>query len=262
MNPPPRGSRYVAIGSSFAAGPGLTPPAADRPAKARQSRRNYPHLLAQRYELDLVDVTSSGATVEDILRSPQFGQPAQIVAVTAQTDLVTVTVGGNDVGYIPSLIAASLPAWISRMPVLGDRLRRATAPSRAGNRLSRTADSVGQVLTAIRDSAPDARIVCADYLTVLPPTYRHDLPFDEPAFHALTELAADLNAALALASSAHQVDLVTASQHSIDHHAWSDQPWTSGWTGLRRGARSAFHPNIDGMTAVTDMITERLASTE
>lgn len=262
MSTPPNGSRYVAIGSSFAAGPGLAPEATDRPAKARQSSRNYPHLLAQRCGLDLVDVSSSAATVEDILlRSTQFGQPAQITAITAPTDLVTVTAGGNDIGYIASLIAASIPAWMSKMPVLGDRLRRATAPSQAGDRLTRTADSVGQVFTAIQNRAPGARIICVDYLTVLPPTYRNDLPFDERAFHALVELASDLNGALALASSAHQVELLTASQHSIDHHAWSEQPWTSGWTGLRPGGRVAFHPNLDGMTAVTDLIAERLTST-
>ncbi len=66
--------------------------------------------MARRCGLDLHDVTSSGATVEDVLRTSQFGQPPQIGAVTATTDLVTVTIGGNDIGYIPSLIAACLPA--------------------------------------------------------------------------------------------------------------------------------------------------------
>ncbi len=260
MTTPPRGSRYVAVGSSFAAGPGITPPAPGRPAKARQSARNYPHLVAERCGFDLADVTSSGATVEDILRSSQFGQPPQIAAVTEHTELVTVTAGGNDIGYIPSLIAASLPAWITKMPVLGARLRRATAPARAGDRLARTADSVGQVLTAIRDRAPDARVICVDYLTVLPRTYRGDLPFSEPAHRALTGLVDDLNAALARACSEHEVELLPVSERSIAHHAWSGEPWTSGWVRPRRGGDTAFHPNADGMAAVTDLIADRLTS--
>ena len=64
--------RYVAIGSSYAAGPGIDPAVGDRPAKARQSLRNYPHLIAHRLGLDLADVTSSGATTQDILRRTQF----------------------------------------------------------------------------------------------------------------------------------------------------------------------------------------------
>jgi len=221
---PTRGTRYVAIGSSFAAGPGITPPAIGRPAKARQSQRNYPHLVARRCGLDLHDVTSSGATVEDVLRTSQFGQPPQIGAVTATTDLVTVTIGGNDIGYIPSLIAACLPAWIAKVPVLGSRLRRATGPAQASDRLTRTTTGVGQVFTAIRDRAPDARIICVDYLTVLPGTYRADLPFNEPTHRALRGLANDLNTALSQACAEHGVELVAASAHSLSHHAWSEQP--------------------------------------
>ncbi len=254
-----RGSRYVAIGSSFAAGPGITPLAPGRPTRARQSRRNYPHLVADRHGLDLVDVTSSGATIENILRSPQFGQSSQISAVTAQTDLVTVTVGGNDIGYIPSLIAACVPSWMSRLPAIGNRLRRATASADASDRLRRTADATAAVFAAIRHRAPGARIMCVNYLTVLPPTYREDLPFVEHEHHRLTSLAADLDAGLASASTAHNVDIINASQHSIDHHAWSDEPWTSGW--IRPPSRSvAFHPTADGMASVAGLITDRLAS--
>lgn len=255
---PPRGNRYVALGSSFGAGPGIKPSASGRPGKARQSARNYPHLLAQRCGFDLVDVTSSAATVDNILRTPQFGQPAQIAAVTAQTKLVTVTAGGNDIGYIPSLIAACLPAWTSKVPVVGNRLRRATSPSQADDRLSRTAGSVGQVFAAIRDRAPDARVACVDYLTLLPQAYREDLPFDRRAYAALVALARDLDLALARAGAEHGVDLVKASEHSIDHHAWSDKPWTPGWTRPRPGGPAAFHPTAEGMTAVADLIAEHL----
>ncbi|MGI8416973.1 MAG: SGNH/GDSL hydrolase family protein [Nakamurella sp.] len=250
----------MAIGSSFAAGPGITPHATGRPAKARQSRRNYPHLVARRCGLDLHDVTSSGATVETVLHTSQFGQPPQITAVTARTDLVTVNLGGNDIGYLPSLITACLPNWILKVPVLGHRLRKATAAARASDRLTRTMNTVGQVFRAVQDQAPDARIICVDYLTVLPAAYGGDLPFDEPTHRALTGLANDLNTALAHACSAHGVELVAASTHSLDHHAWSDEPWTTGWTGARPGADPAFHPNADGITAVSDLIATHVTT--
>ena len=49
--------RYVALGSSMAAGPGIRPSAAGAPFGSGRSARNYAHLVAQRLNLDLVDVT-------------------------------------------------------------------------------------------------------------------------------------------------------------------------------------------------------------
>jgi hypothetical protein len=54
--------RYVALGSSMASGPGIRPRAAGAPWSSGRSARNYPHLIAERLGLDLVDVTFSGAT--------------------------------------------------------------------------------------------------------------------------------------------------------------------------------------------------------
>ena len=255
--------RYVAIGSSYAAGPGIDPAVGDRPAKARQSLRNYPHLIAHRLGLDLADVTSSGTTTQDILRRTQFGQPPQIDAVTVQADLVTVTVGGNDIGYIPSLIEAFLPTWVSQMPVLGQRLRKATQPARADDRLIRTATATALVFAAIRVRAPAARIICVDYLTVLPLTYRSEFRFDDHTHRALISLAGDLNDALARACADNHVELVQASTPSLDHHAWSAEPWTTGWIPPRPGrAAAAFHPTADGMSAIADMVADRLTPTD
>ena len=50
-------TRYVALGSSMAAGPGISPTVPGSPLLAMRSQRNYPHLVAQRLELDLVDMT-------------------------------------------------------------------------------------------------------------------------------------------------------------------------------------------------------------
>ncbi len=93
--------RMVALGSSFAAGPGIEP-VVDR--AAGRSGRNYAHLVATRLGASLVDATVSGATTETVLRARQrVGLrtfPPQIELVTADADLVTVTAGGNDLGYL------------------------------------------------------------------------------------------------------------------------------------------------------------------
>ena len=114
--PIPAGSRYVAMGSSFAAGPGLTPRAPGSPRRAGRSAGNYAHLVARALGLDLHDVTYSGATTSDILTSSAAGQPAQLDAVTPDTRLVTITAGGNDVGFLPRLTLASLPWPLRALP--------------------------------------------------------------------------------------------------------------------------------------------------
>ena len=101
MPPIPAGSHYVAMGSSFAAGPGLTPRAPGSPRRAGRSAANYAHLVAAALGLELHDVTYSGATTGDILGLSAPGQPAQLDAVTPATRLVTITAGGNDVGFLP-----------------------------------------------------------------------------------------------------------------------------------------------------------------
>ncbi|MEO6794143.1 MAG: GDSL-type esterase/lipase family protein, partial [Mycobacterium sp.] len=101
-------NRYVALGSSMAAGPGIRPAVAGAPRASGRSARNYPHLVADALNLDLVDVTFSGATSAHLLTERQLGAPPQVEALDGSETLVTVTIGGNDVGYVPLLAAAAL----------------------------------------------------------------------------------------------------------------------------------------------------------
>src|SRR6202012_1422309 len=113
-------NRYVALGSSMAAGPGIRPRAADAPRWSGRSARNYAHLVAERLNLEpgveFVDVTFSGATTAHLLADHQHGKPPQITALDGSEGLVTVTIGGNDLGYVPLLMASSLPRAARRLP--------------------------------------------------------------------------------------------------------------------------------------------------
>ncbi len=60
--PAQNNAEYVALGSSFAAGPGDVKRSEGSLALCFQSDANYPHLLARRYGLSLYDATCSGAT--------------------------------------------------------------------------------------------------------------------------------------------------------------------------------------------------------
>jgi hypothetical protein len=101
VTPIPAGSHYVAIGSSYAAGPGIPKRAPGSPRLAGRSTGNYAHHVAGALSLDLEDVTYSGATTADLLARSAKGQAAQLDAVTPTTRRVTITAGGNDVGFLP-----------------------------------------------------------------------------------------------------------------------------------------------------------------
>src|SRR5262245_7284176 len=89
------GGTYVALGSSIASGFGISEQSTD----CGRSNRNYPNLVAARLDLTLTDVTCGAATIPNVVDAAQGTHPPQIEALTADTDLVTVTVGGNDIAY-------------------------------------------------------------------------------------------------------------------------------------------------------------------
>jgi hypothetical protein len=54
-----------------------------------------------------VDVSCSGAVTGNILVHGQHGLPAQIEAVTPDTQLVSILIGGNDIDYVGDLLGLS-----------------------------------------------------------------------------------------------------------------------------------------------------------
>jgi lysophospholipase L1-like esterase len=246
--------RYVALGSSMAAGPGIRPRAAGAPRRAGRSARNYPHLVAEQLGLDLTDVTYSGATTAHVLADRQHGAPPQIAALDGSETLVTVTIGGNDVGYIPLLMAASLPGLMRHLPLLGGQIRELRDRDLRDRALAEVFDSLCAVGNALRERAPHARIFFVDYLTVLPPAGEPAPPLSEPDADLGRYVAATLERRTAEAAAATGCEVVHAGAAGRDHHAWSSTPWTTR-PGLPLPCRPApLHPNAAGMRAVAELV--------
>ena len=105
---------YVAIGDSFTAGPLVVQQQAPL-LGCMQSDANYPKMLAEQLGVgELVDVSCSGAVVEDLYEAQFDDQPPQLEALTPETDLVTIGIGGNDFGFADVLI--SVPSAVSPAP--------------------------------------------------------------------------------------------------------------------------------------------------
>ena len=249
----PESPSYVALGSSYGSGPGLDPRAAGSPRRAGRSERNYAHLLAARLGLTLDDQTYSGETVAQITGEDSSSRRApQLDAVGPQTRLVTVTAGGNDVGYIPRLANASIPGLL-RLPgmrrtvrELGDQDATGRAFAALGTRLS--------ALCRIVAERSDAVVVLTDYLTLLPDDESVDTrPLSREIAAWGRDVAHRLSDTVAAVADAEGALFASAAEHSREHHAWSAEPWTSGFTlSLRGGA--PYHPNAAGMDAVAELL--------
>jgi lysophospholipase L1-like esterase len=249
-------TRYVALGSSMAAGPGIRPSAEGAPFRAGRSARNYPHLVAERLGLDLTDVTYSGATTANILDEPQNGTPPQIEALDGTESLVTVTIGGNDVGYVPMLMAAGLPRPVRWLPPV----RALFDPTARDRTLVEVGESLHRVARAVRDRAPRAEVLFVDYLTLLPPPGESVKPLSGVDAALGRRIADTLERLTGKAAAGAGCGWVRAAQASRAHHAWSAEPWTTR-PGLPWPGRPApLHPNAAGMRAVADLVVDVVES--
>lgn len=238
----------------MAAGPGIRPRAAHAPRGSGRSAANYPHLVAERLSYDLVDVTFSGATTANLLSEPQRGTPPQMDALDGSESLVTVTVGGNDVGYVPMLYAAGLPRWVRMVPVLGAIVLGHLDVTERDRALAAVGDSLKAVGDQVRRRAPNARVLFVDYLSLLPPKGVRADPLPEDAVETGRRIASALERLTAEAAAATGCEVVAAGAASREHHGWSTDPWTTRFGVPLPGRAAPLHPNAVGMRAVADLI--------
>lgn len=103
---------YVAMGDSFSSGEGVEPflPGTDEDTvnECHRSEDAYPMLLDEDPTSDLnltAFVACSGATTWDISHEGQWSESRQDSALSDSTDIVTVSIGGNDVAFSDYIFA-------------------------------------------------------------------------------------------------------------------------------------------------------------
>ncbi|MGQ0840296.1 SGNH/GDSL hydrolase family protein [Actinokineospora sp.] len=170
----PRYQRYVALGDSYAAVGTLTK-VRSAPIGCARATDNYPSGVAARLApATFVDISCGGAETPD-LTTPQevpLGvNPAQFSALTPDTDLVTVSIGGNDVGFGEIVRKCAELSF-------GDPFG---APCRAhytaggtdvlAARIAELAPKITAVVDGITARSPNATVVVVGYLRILPPRW-------------------------------------------------------------------------------------------
>lgn len=245
----PAAPSYVALGDSYTAAPLIgDEPAADG---CLRSSANYPALVAEELGYALVDVSCAGATTENLrtAQATSTGEaPPQLDAVGADTDLVTIGLGGNDDGVF------------SRM--LGCAAGGATDVA-CRDDLEAAIDGLGAHLTeavaAIRERAPEATVVVVGYPQILGPDSAcpDRLPVPDqvlPYFAGLNERLHAVQETAAAEAGTPYVDLYDA---SAGHDVCADEPWINGLENTP-GIGMAFHPLAAGQAAAAELVVAAL----
>ncbi|MFF9520661.1 SGNH/GDSL hydrolase family protein [Streptomyces achromogenes] len=253
-----RAAAYVALGDSYTSGPGI--PAQVDPGCAR-SDHNYPSLVAaERRTSAFTDVSCGGATTAEMWRA-QGGNPPQLDALDRHTGLVTVQIGGNDVGF-GSIIDTC--ARLSAQDPAGnpcERAYRAFGHDELALAVLRTAPKVDRVLRAVRARAPHARVLVVGYPDLLPDDGGGcfpQVPFAAGDFPYLRDTEKRLNRMLRLVAGVNRAEYVDTYGPTAGHdmcRAPADR-WIEP---LRPAAPAApAHPNARGEAAMAQAVLGRL----
>lgn len=261
---------YVALGDSFTSGPAIptqlgptTSPSA--PSACQRSSENYPTLTAQVLGLTLTDVSCGGATTADLTGSQGTGIPPQLDALRRSTSLVTVGIGGNDLGF--STIATSCAAYTPWGPTQVGWSCRAHYTSGGTDQLAAAAQQVGakvaSVLRDVRERAPHARVLVIGYPDIVPQTGSGcwpSLPFTADDLSYLRGVETNLNQILeseARAAGDGYVDMATP---SALHDACS--PVAFRWVEPVLHPEGSFplHPGATGMAGMAGVLVGAVRS--
>jgi hypothetical protein len=193
----------------------------------------------------------TGATTAEVLGS-------QLASVTAGTDLVTVTVGGNDAGFAS---------------VVGECLIGADPCSTIDSRVEAALTALGPTLEStyrqVRARAPNATLVVVGYPQVVGdpakvdvdacPTVATPLPgLRVTAVEArwLREKGAHLSDVVARSARAVGARYVDAQAAFAGHEACTADPWLSGV--VLGDVRASFHPTARGQAELAALVGRAL----
>jgi lysophospholipase L1-like esterase len=262
--------RLLALGDSYSSGEGAghyEPDTETSNNTCHRSRSAWPTLVADQRGLKEIrpSLACSGATVTDVLSGRLRGQAertqSQIGRISGGPDLITITIGGNDLGFrkvLENCIAVNCVKTYHRKS--GDILDR---------KIDDLALRLPAVYRAIQAAALNARIVVVDYPRLFPPSNPDNPTPNCAADGAISPKEADyLNATIERADIA---ILDVAKQVGVDGLDVSDAfaggelscdgtQYVNHASPQRKVLSGSFHPNADGQERLARVVIGQLAS--
>jgi lysophospholipase L1-like esterase len=260
---PSASADYVSLGDSFTAGPLI--PVQQPPYGCLKSDRNYPSLAAPELSQPAFrDASCSGAETEDMTQ-PQGvtpgPNPPQFDRLDADTQVVSLGIGGNDIGF--SEIAENCSSTDPNATPCQDRYV-VNGRDEISERIQATAPKVAEVIQGIHARSPAARVFVVNYLPILPdsgPGCWPQVPVTEGDVPYLRAKHKELNAMLAAQAAANGATLVDVYSAGIGHDAC--QLPVVRWVEPVAPASPAapLHPNLFGMQASARVLVDVVRST-
>ncbi len=247
---------YAALGDSYASGP-LVPDQIARAGACLRSDHDYAHVAAAALGAQLRDVSCIGAATDDLVRPESllgWTNPPQLDAVRADTTVVTVQIGGNDIDF-----AGIVAHCLDPLPTATrcrDRYVRAGSDTLAA-RIAALAPKLAHILDLVHARAPRAVVLALGYPEILPdrgsgcwPSIPIS-PVDVAYLRATERL---LDASIAGVAARHGARYADLYGPSLGHDACA--PRAVRWVEPIVPAHLAapIHPNAAGMRAFAALV--------
>lgn len=254
-------SPYVAMGDSYSAVSGTDGEFGDA---CMRSDAAYPNLVADQLGISDFATVACGGAVSANLKGTQYPlgkdrQDPQIDALSSATKLVTIGIGLNDENYFIQTVA---PCFL-----LNGREQKACKPfldtpqAVFDDLVTRIGDNVTADLAAIKEAAPNARIVFVGYPRLLPDrgSCSDQVPLAKKAISRVRSSGVDVNAMLKKVADRAGVDFVDMYAASEGHDVCSRTPWVNGYRTIA-GEAYYFHPFPAYHEAVANEIARLLGA--
>ncbi|MDL4770916.1 SGNH/GDSL hydrolase family protein [Actinomadura xylanilytica] len=259
---------YVALGDSYSSGVGAEAGAADQNPldRCHRTSKAYYHQVSTAFGFAGGGSfwACSGATTGDVLKG-KGGEPPQLGRLGAGTSLVTISIGGNDIGF-----SKILAGCVVKLP--WSKGCQGQGPDIA-TRMATLRQTLPDLVTEITRRAPRARVIMMAYprafsevsgvdgdnITVADQRWlnarTHDLG------ELVRETAAEADERIAAAHGAGSVEFVDAYSAFAGHEVGSTDPYMNGLavslSALAAEPRS-FHPTVKGHEALAGLFIAQI----
>ncbi|MDV7999644.1 SGNH/GDSL hydrolase family protein [Rhodococcus sp. IEGM 1408] len=252
---------YVALGDSYAAFGDQSLLAEGPAAQAcARSLTNYPNRLDMNPAVGaLTDATCGAAVTADITRAQYQNVPAQIDALGTTSDLVTLSIGGNDVGFGKIVQCITKQGDYKTTPNCETAIGAGVAADIAE---TFGADGpIDDVYDAIEQKSPNAKVVTTQYMPLMP-AEGGSCAFTQQLNPADVAWAREVGEAIndAVDSAAQRNGHISVLPvDDVDRSACAapEDRWTDFLGGLPTMA-APFHPTKLGQQAMADAIAAAL----
>ncbi|MFV0458040.1 MAG: SGNH/GDSL hydrolase family protein [Actinomycetales bacterium] len=219
---------YVALGDSYSSGLGTRSYLNDGTSCMR-SVYAYPSLLAADRGMSLSLRACSGARISDV-------RTAQLPALSAGTSYVTISVGGNDAGFVDVLTECAKPAWMSDCY---GRINQAESIVR--NQLP---SQLSSLYAEIKARAPQAKVTVVGYPRLFNGTDCSWFTwFSSQEMSRLNGTADLLNSVTRNAAASSGIGFADPTRAFTGHAVCDRTEWLNG---LSVPVSESFHPNRSG----------------